>query len=178
MIGSTGTINYTNVALSFLTTVPLTLPGDKTVTLSSTFTGTSLAGTGTIATAPTIVFPPAGRSVVFADGGAFTASSQCAALGGDGCRLYKFVLAATGTYAVDFKWNGPGADMGLYRLSSTGAPGSTTADAHGQPDTEETGSITSLAAGTYFVAIVYYGAGSYGGGALAAPTGFTFRITQ
>jgi len=181
MSGSSGTPSFENVALSFLTSVPLTLPGDKNVTASSTvYGGATDPNSGSIATASTLALPPVGRTYVFADGAGYVASAQCGGAGGDGCKMYKIVLTAATTLDFRYTWQG-GADMGLYRLNSSG--GAPTAmggcdnggqGASGQP---ETCTAAALAAGTYYIALVYYGPGSYGGGAQPAPTFTNFSIT-
>lgn len=176
MVGSTGNITYTNIALSFLNSVPLALPGDKTVTVGAAFTGVAFAGTGAIATAPVIAPPPAGRSFVYADATGYVASAPCAAVGGDGCRFYSFTTSAVATWAVEMRWTG-GADMGFYRMTAAGGSPATIADAHGQPDALETGSMASLAVGSYIIALAYYGPCCYGA-PLAAPAAITFRITR
>lgn len=178
MMGSTGTISYTNVALSFLTSVPLALPGDKSITVGSTYGGASDPNALSFATASTIVLPPVGRSFIFSDGGALGAG----AAGGDGARYYKFVLTGAASYDIEFRWQGT-ADMGLYRLNSTGGGASSQGgcDNGGQGlPAVETCSTTGLAAGTYFFASVFYGtgAGYPPSAATVPPTYFQFRVTS
>ena len=177
MMGSTGLITYTNVALSFLTTVPLALPGDKSITVGSTYGGASDPNATALATASTVVLPPVGRSFIFSDGGALGAGGFA---GGNGTRLYKFVVTGTASYDLEFSWQGT-SDMGLYRLNSTGGGASSQGGCDnggqgtgGQP---ETCSVTGLAAGTYYFAVVFY---DYGGGGAAniPPTHFQFRVTS
>ncbi len=177
-MGSSGTISYTNVALSFLTTVPLALPGDKSITVGSTYGGASDPNALAFATASTIVLPPVGRSYIFSDGGAMGAS----AAGGDGARFYKFVVTGTASHDIEFRWQGT-SDMGLYRLNSTGggatAMGGCDNGGQGLPAVE-TCSVTGLAAGTYTFATVYYGvlAGYPPSANTVPPTHFQFRVTS
>jgi hypothetical protein len=160
--------------------VPLALPGDKSVTVGAVYGGPTDPNAGSTATATTITLPPVGRSYVFSDGAGYAASAQCNGAGGDGCRMYKFVLATATTLDFHYRWDGL-ADMGLYRLNSSG--GAPTAmggcdnggqGASGQP---ENCTAAALAAGTYYIALVYYGPASYGGGAQPAPAFTQFRIT-
>lgn len=185
MMGSSGTITYTNIALSFLASVALTVPGDKSITVGATYGGGSDANAGTIATASTIVLPPVGRSFIFSDAGPFTTSAPCATGpgSGDGCRLYKFVLTGAATYDLEFRWQG-GSDLGLYRLDSTGGSASSQGGcdnggqgAGGQP---ELCTVTALPAGTYFFAVAFYGTASgYPASANTVPPAFyQFRVSR
>lgn len=180
-LGSTGAVTYTGIALSFLTSVALALPSDgKTIVPSATFGGTTLAGGTDIANAPEIALPTvAGRSAVITDQGGYGTYGTClAALGGDTCRIYKIVVPATTTYTLRGVWNNT-ADIGFYRLNSVGGFAATIADALGQSSSQaESGTMANLAAGTYYIAVVYYGANSYGGGAVAQPTTMQIRITR
>ncbi len=183
MFSSTGAVAYTNVALGFLLDVPLSLPSDgKSITVSGTFGGTSLAGGTDISNAPTITLPSAaGLSAIVTDMGSYGTYGTClSTLGGDSCRIYKIVVPATQSYEVSMEYQGNLADLGLYRLTSAGAFAATVADAHGQGSgaAPEDGNMNSLAAGTYYLAVTYYGAGSYGGGAQPLPTFVQIRLTR
>ena len=172
---STGAVTFTGVALSFLPTVALALPSDgKTIAPTATFGGTTLAGGTDIANAPEIALPTvAGRSAVVTDQGAYGTYATClGTLGGNTCRIYKIVVPATTTYRVDANWNNA-ADLGIYRLTSAGAFAATVADAHGEDASKnENGTMTSLAAGTYYLAVVWYA------GSETQPTTFQMRITK
>lgn len=181
MMGSAGNLTYTNIALSFLTSVPLAVAGDKTVTVGATYGGATDPNAGSLATASTIVMPPVGRTFVFSDGAGYAASAICTGVAGaDGCRIYKFVLTAATTLDFRYQWQGV-ADMGLYRLNNVG--GGATAmsgcdnggqGASGQP---ENCTAAALPAGTYYISLSYFGPASYGGGANPAPTFTQFRVT-
>lgn len=184
MMTSAGNVTYTNVALSFLTSVPLALPGDKTITVGATYGGATDPNSGSIATASTIALPPVGRSFVYSDGPGYVPSAACTLAGnGDGCKFYKIVLTAATTLDFQYRWQGgaAGADMGLYRFSSAGTGPTAMAgcDNGGQGSTGQPENCTAatLAAGTYYIGLVYFGALSYGGGANPAPTFTQFRIT-
>ncbi|MDX2262513.1 MAG: hypothetical protein SFU84_12550 [Gemmatimonadales bacterium] len=175
-LGSSGAVAFSGVALSFLTSVPLTLPSDgKTIVPSATFGGVTLAGADAFATAPEIALPTVvGRTTVMTDNGAdWGTPSQCtgAPIGGDNCRFYKIVVPAGQTFTLVGRWNTT-ADMGFYRFNSAFGAGATIADGLGQSATQsESGTLgANLAAGTYYIANGWYGPNSYGGGAVARPT--------
>ena len=78
------------------------------------------------------------------------------------------------------------ADLGVYRLNAAGTTATsagTTGNcdnggqgASGQP---ELCTFTALAAGTYFIAVDFFGVGAYAPGPnTVAPTWFQFRITK
>ena len=160
--GSNGNVTYTGIALSFLNSVSLDVPGDKTATVGA---ATSDANATSIATASTFTLPAVGATLVLSDGGPFTAGGPCAlgSLGGNGCRYYKIVTTAVNTLALELRWdNGTNTDLGAYLVNSTGTGtgSSGSADANGnQAGGPETGSWTNLPAGTYFIAIVWYNSG-------------------
>jgi hypothetical protein len=176
MMGSTGVVSYTNIALSFLTSVPLALPGDQSITVGATYGGGSDPNAASFATASTITLRPTGATVI-SDTGPFTVASAQCSHAGDFCRFYKFVLTATTTYDADLEYPG-GADMGYYRFNSAGSSAAGIADNLGQApgNQPETGTDTNLAAGTYYIGIVYYGVPSYGAGVQAAPAFFQLRL--
>ena len=177
--GSSGTVSYTNIALSFLTSVPLSIPGDKSVTASAA--ATHDPNTDALATAPTIAFPDSGKTlVVSGGGGAYTNAGQCAGSTGDGCQLFKIVLTTPATFDLKLVWSG-GQDMGLYRLNSAGTTNASQGcDVGGQDTPGEACSVTSLAAGTYYFAVVFFGTGSgYGPSAdTVPPTWYQFSIVR
>jgi hypothetical protein len=161
--GSTGAIAYTNLVLKFLTTVPLSIPGDQNITVGAV---SSDANASSIATASTITLPATGVTQVFSDGGAYTAGGPCAigALGGNGCRYYKIVQATAAGYNWELRWDpNTTTDLGLYLLNSTGTASSgTIADGFSN---QAGGAETSAAAGftvpvgTFFMTVVYYNSG-------------------
>lgn len=157
-----GAVTYTDVVLSFLHTVNLNLPGDKSIAI-----GPPVADplTNLLATAPTIVLPASGGNLVVSGAGPFNnAATECAGSTGDGCQLYKVVIAdTTHSYDITLKASG-GQDMGLYRINAAGtsatSAGSTgNCDASGQDAAPESCTMT-LAPGTYFFAVVFFGTGS------------------
>jgi len=157
MLGSSGAVTYTNIALSFLNTVKLALPSDgKTIAVTSVYVGPSANGTGTLATAPTIPVPAAaGRSIIITDAGPFFAGGACAtaAFGGTtGCRIYKITLPAARTADVELRWAPTVADLGAFRLTDA-LVGTVLADAFGG---QNGGPEVSAAAGVAFVAGVNY----------------------
>lgn len=181
-LGATGAVTYTDLVLNFLPSVKLALPSDgKTVAPTATFGGTTLAGGTDIANAPDIVLPTAvGLSVVITDQGAYGTPAWCAAqLSADTCRVYKVVVPAGQTFVLTGKFD-TNADIGFYRVTAAGSFQATVADALGQSSSRtESGTFgASLAAGTYYLAVAYYGPDSYGAGAVAQPTTLQIRITR
>lgn len=181
-LGATGAVSFTNIALKFLTAVPLALPSNGKTIAPTGFGGVTLAGGTDISNAPEITLPTVvGWSTVVTDNGAGygTYGTCLATLGGDTCRIYKVVVPAGQNFSLTGRFN-TSADIGFYRLTSTGAFSGTIADALGQSGTmQEAGALGSnLAAGTYYIAVTYYGAGSYGGGAEASPSIMQIRLTR
>lgn len=175
-----GLVSYTNIVLSFLNTVPLALNGDKSVTYALAADPATLLQ----ATAPTIVIPASGGTLVVTGAPPFGANSQCAGSSTDGCAVYKFTLAAPTTIQLTAVW-GNLADLGLYRLNaagttatSAGTPGNCDNGGQGSSGQPETCTFPSLAAGTYFLAMDFFGPAAYGAGApnTTAPTWFQFKV--
>ncbi len=177
-LGSTGAVTYTGVVLSFLPSVLLTLPSDgKTIVPGA---GIALPGGTDIATAAVIALPTAvGQTVVVTDVGPYGAPGFCGGvLGGDTCRIYQIVVPATQTFTFEGNWN-TNADIGFYRVSAAGGFQATIGDALGQSATRtENGTLGALAAGTYYIAVAYYGASSYGPGVQPQPTQLQMRFTR
>lgn len=155
--GSNGNVTYTNIVLSFLNGVPLAVPGNKVVTVGAA--GNDATG-GAIATAQTVPVPAVGTTVIWSDAGTYVAGGPCAlgALGGDGCRYFKIVLAAPAKVNFELRWDPTNtSDLGLYFVNSTGTSGSIIADAAGnQAGGPETKAGYTLPAGTSYIAIVWY----------------------
>lgn len=148
--GTAGPITVTGVALDYATTLALALPSTASFTAPA-----GLAGTGALATAPTVTLPAAGATELFVDEGVTAAVPQCtgSALGSP-CRLWKLVLAAPRTFQVRATWEGT-SDLGIYILTSGGAlttaPGA--CDDHGSGATAQPESCTiTLGAGTFYLA--------------------------
>lgn len=155
---ASGVVSYTNIVLSFLNTVPLSLPGNQTVTVNtSVFDPNST----TIGTASTITLAASGHSIWVGGSGAFTNSGPCGVTGsGDGCQWFTVVLAATTTIDIDARWQG-GSDNGLYVLNAAGTAIVTSADAGGQGSSGQPETKTAtLPAGTYYFGQVFFGTGS------------------
>ena len=188
MAGSTGAVSFTNIALSFLNTVPLSIPSDgKSFTVGATFGGTTDPLAAAFATAPLITLRPAGAVVVSGGTISSTNASQCGGGTGDGCAVFKVVLAAATTYDLKAVWQG-GSDVGLYRFTVigsgavSGGPGSTgDCDNGGQGPSgqPETCTVTGLAAGPYYFGLEFFGTGSgYPASAnTVPPTWFQFLVT-
>ena len=179
--GSAGAVTYTNVVLSFLTTVPLSLPSDgKSYTVGATFGGTTDPNAAVFANAPLITLRPHGSVVVTSGTLPSTNASECGNGTGDGCSVYKVVLTASTTYDAYMVWQG-GADLGLYHFTVAGsgaAAGSCDNGGQGSGGQPETCTIT-LAAGTYYFGIEFFGTGSGypASGNTVPPTWAQFRIT-
>ena len=176
-----GLVSYNSVVLSFLNGAPLNLPGNQSVTLAPVIFDPN---TNDPSTAPTIALPaPGATSVVTGTGPFNNGPGACANTTGDGCQLYKVVVATTTVVDLKLVEQGGGQDMGIYRLNSTATSGSSSGssgncDASGQEAAPESCTMT-LAPGTYFFAIVFFGTGSgYDPGPDAvAPTWFQFSMT-
>ncbi|MES2125401.1 MAG: hypothetical protein V4503_12010 [Gemmatimonadota bacterium] len=155
--GSNGNVTYTNIVLSFLNTVALSAPGDKTVTVGA---ATPVPANGAIATANEITLPAVGVVSVVSDAGAFVAGGPCglSSVGGDGCRYLKINLATARTVDFSLSWEATAtADMGLYLVNAAGTSASTIADAAGnQTGGTETKTSQALPAGVSYIAIVWY----------------------
>lgn len=182
-LNAAGAVTFTDLVLNFLPSVKLALPSDgKTVTPSATFGGTTQAGTDAFATAPTIALPTVvGQSVVVTDNGNVwgTPAGCVTGTGADNCKVYKIVVPAGQTFTLRGIFD-TSADIGFYRFNSTFSGQATIADALGQSATNtESGTLgASLAAGTYYIMVAYYGPASYGPGAVARPTVIQLKITR
>jgi hypothetical protein len=113
------------------------------------------AGTGAPGSAPPIEIPAAGSTRGFID--AVPAGYVgCGDVGTD-CQVYKFTLAADQSFDVAAEWEG-GSDVGIYFLASDGTTlaGNFDCDAGGPGVFEEC--TQDLTAGTYFLAVVPFGA--------------------
>ncbi len=181
-LNATGAVSFTGIALKFLTAVPLALPSNGKTIAPTGFGGVTLAGGTDITNAPEITLPTAvGKSVVVTDNGTgYAATAVCTGtLGGDNCRFYKVVVPAGQNFNLTGRFD-TSADIGFYRLNSAGGFSGTIADALGQSSSQqEAGALGSnLAAGTYYIAVTYYGPNSYGGGAVARPTIMQIRLTR
>ncbi len=132
---------------------------------------TSQAGTDAFATAPTVNAPAVGATVAFWDKGPFGR-----AVSGDfgtAERLYKLVVPATQSFRFQLPYVGE-EDLGLYMYKADFSKVSTTAfvaDDFGAGGAEET--TVELAAGTYYLAVVYFGTT----GGAATPILYSFSLT-
>lgn len=132
---------------------------------------TSQAGTNAFATAPTVNAPAVGTTVAFWDKGPFGR-----AVSGDfgtAERLYKLVVPATQSFRFQLPYVGS-EDLGLYMYKSDFTKVSTStfvADDFGGGGAEET--TVELTAGTYYLAVVYFGTAS----GAATPILYSFSLT-
>jgi hypothetical protein len=177
--GASGAVTIANAALSFLTSVPITV--QTTVTFNTGATITSLTGTDAFATAPLVAIPDAGKTGGVVDAGPFAVGpAACSGVLGGPCRIYKFVLTGSRTFAVSTTWQGT-TDLGLYFANSGGTLFLTAAfvgcdskgaGAGGQP---EACTIT-LGAGTYYMVYDSF-APFYAPPNNVDPTNFVIAIT-
>ena len=139
----------------------LNLPTDKSITVGAM---TPQAGTDAFATAPLLATPAAGSTVALWDGSTTGAAGyghdSCDFFGaGPGCgadaRLYKFVVPASQTFTFALPYIADGADLGVYFYDAAFTPLSSAVDANGGSPNAEKGNVT-LAAGTYYIAIVWF----------------------
>jgi hypothetical protein len=178
--GPSGTVSVGNIAYSSLTTVPLNGVEAAGATATVGATVTELAGTNSIATAPTIIVPAAGLTSGIVDAPSSFAG-DCSSSTGFPCRFYKIVVGAGGaTLDVSMDWNS-NADLGLYFLDDTGTTdifGDFACDANG-PNGHPESCTESLDPGTY-----YLGASSFtsfwvthGFPTMTDPTSLTITLT-
>ena len=134
----------------------LDLPTNVATVTATNAAVAATPGTGSPATAPTIVTPAAGEHTGIVDGTPFGYAS-CGDLGLP-CQVYKFVVAADGTFNFELRWSNT-SDLGLYFLLADGTTdqGDHGCDAHGNDGTPEVCTV-DLVAGTYYLAAVPFGA--------------------
>lgn len=114
---------------------------------------TPQAGTGAFATAPTINAPAVGSTVAFWDGGPYPKTSSF----GDGEIVYKLVVTTAGKYQFELPYISDASDLGIYFYDGTQTAITTSGfnvDAGGEGAAES--KTLTLAAGTYYVAIVWF----------------------
>jgi hypothetical protein len=184
---SSGALTYTNIALSFLTSVPLAVPANQSITVGATYTGPTDPTTTVPATAPTITLVGA-HPLVVGDGAPLvpcTAGLLGTFGGGSMCKYYKITIAA-GKLTANIHWGdaAPDDDLGLF-LSSTdgttckatlsddqGATSGLTGDATLAFNCAENAAFTPVA-GTYLLTVAQFG---YTG--TPSPPWQLFRISQ
>lgn len=163
--GSTGPATVTKLIVTAASQFRLTLPTVATVTVPAI---TPLSGTQFPQTAPTLAIPAVGGSTITHDAGTFGYHSTVA--DGD-ARLYKIVVTAPITLTVNLAW--PTAqDLGVFYFNQDGVTvpaGGNTADAGGPGASPET-STSSLAPGTYLLAVVNFSA--------TTPAFFTLTLSR
>lgn len=105
-----GPVTVGGVVFATLRSVSLTLPSSTTITPPS-----PRAGTGSVATAPTIALPAVGATTVIYDGGSFGGSN--AVSGGVGNRFYKITVPASTSVTVNLAWTNTADIDILYGIS-------------------------------------------------------------
>jgi pre-peptidase len=157
--GSSGELTLDNVALGFLPAVPISVVLPAAITVSNT----PLAGTDAPGTAPTLATPATGQETAIIDVGTTPGYVGCGGDIGVDCQIYKFVVPpGGGTYDFTMTWANT-ADLGLYFLGSDGVTATGDAcDANGNgdpgPAQPEICAGLALAEGTYYLAVVPFGA--------------------
>lgn len=162
--GSSGAVQIRNAiagGFAIAEILPLTVPTPIT---AATGAAPAVAGTDAFATAPTITLPVGVGNATGVVSGAPFVFDASGPFGGD-AQLFKIVVpagtAAERTYTYSVNPISNGADLGVYFYTAAFAPITTFAagtflDAHGGGATNpESGTIT-LAAGTYYAAVVYF----------------------
>jgi hypothetical protein len=187
MTGSTGTVTFTNIALSFLTSVPLALPSSGSMTVGSVYSGPTDANANVAANATTVTLNKS-QSMMINDGGLDNVSCPAylvTAFGASTCRFYKITLVA-GTMSARIKWNASAtSDMAVVLVNSANtACVSVLADDQGQVS----GSIgdhatqpvncgesanVSLTAGTYLLIALEFDYGT-----VVVPSWYQVLISQ
>lgn len=156
----TGRMTFGNIALSFLTSVPIVDTATSSVTVGAGIT--TFTGTSALATAPEITWPVISQDTfTLIDNSTFTASADCTGGPGGGyCVIYKFVLSGDATIDVNANWVPNTTDVGVYFADATNSdagPG-TACDQNGRGATASPEHCTiSLGAGTYYVEVNSYG---------------------
>jgi hypothetical protein len=152
--GVTGPVTFSNVALSFLTSVPITgIPSVNTVTVSAALT--PLTNTDDPIAAETILLPASGELVIH-DVGSFGSGDLIG--GGGDMQFIRFTLPTTRTLRITVNWNNS-SDIDFFMADGgfNNFVGSTSASATGaQPETQ---AVTDMPAGTYILMLVNFGNG-------------------
>ena len=168
---STGPLTYTNIALKFLTSVPLSIPSDKSVTVGATYGGPTDANAGAFATATTYTLR---KSLVVSDNGPMTGPCPGNLGGGNTCRYYKVTVAAGSTQGR-IVWNAAtSTDLGVYTLNAAGTSAATAIADDGAADLGTTGDSSApatLTAGTIGFVVMNFGPA-------ASVPWFQWRIVQ
>ncbi len=112
------------------------------------------AGATSIATAPELFNPAAGGGII--DIGT-DMSGDVTGTGADGGRFYKIVIPEDGTFDISLSWEG-GKDLGVVLYDGAGTPVEYVADSHGTgaSASPEEAEEYALAAGTYYLAVVWF----------------------
>ena len=171
--GSTGPATIEKIAISFLPTVPLTLPTTAEITVPSGPVG----GTDDPATAPALPVPEAGAFTVFFDGPDFAGSAPCAF--GTICHFYKLTVTEAGVYTVTLDWD-IGGDIDMYLCGDPPAADFSNCDFSGASADHPESVEFDLAPGTFFVVADDFGTDAIGTELKltverAAPPGVTLR---
>jgi len=158
--GANGHASVSNVIVNAAPLFRLTLPAKAEVTVPAVV---PLEGTDSPATAPEIVVPGAGGTVITNDAGTFDYSAPIfgGAFGNFPARLYKIVVTGTITLTTKVDWP-TGQDLGVYWFNADGVgePAfGNPADAGGPGAHPETATST-VPAGTYLLAVVNFGTGN------------------
>jgi hypothetical protein len=176
--GASGTITIGGTALTSLPSVPLELPSAAANEVTVGAAVTALAGTGAVATAPTVGVAAPGFRAVLNDVGPFNGSADCGnSPGGADCKIYKVVLTEDAVLDVTATWNS-NADLGIYFFDAAlndEFPGFG-CDAHGNGGTAHPEACSvPLAAGTHYIGVTTFAA-FYGPPDNVNPTNITLTI--
>lgn len=150
--GTAGPVTVNGLALDYSTGLNLSLPSSATFTVPA-----GLAGTGALATAPTITIPAAGSTSLFIDAGARQDVAECDDDHGAPCRVYKLNLATARTFDVSATWEGT-SDLGLDFYNSAGTHIGGGCDGHGNGAGGQPEECTkTLGPGTFYITVVDFG---------------------
>lgn len=167
----TGPVNIDGIALSFLTSVSLSLPSQPTLAVGP-------GGGDAFGTAPTLAIPGTGITATYYDAGPFvTGPAVCSNSLGGPCRIYKFTVAASTSISFSASWSNT-TDLGIY-FSTTGSNVvvTTGCDGHGNGAAGQPESCTgTFPAGTYYVIVDSF-APFYAAPDDVDPYSFTLSIT-
>jgi hypothetical protein len=151
--GSTGPVTVSGAAIGFLPETPLTLTSTEPITVAPP---APIVGTGSPATAPTIVLPDPGNTSAVVDSTPLAAAT-CGGNSGAPCQLYKISLPTDTSFDASLKWSNT-ADLGIYVMSADGSTDTDQAcdDLGNAGDGGHEACTITLAAGDYLIGVVSF----------------------
>ena len=147
------------IAIDYLPTTDLFTTTDVPFTVTAT--PAAMAGTGDIATAPTLPNIGGNIGVVDGNGGYGAGATACGGNSGigAGCQDYKFTIDTDGEYDAVMRWSNE-ADLGLYIISEDGATDVVGCDDLGRGPvgtSQPEHCVFEFTAGNYIATVVNFG---------------------